>query len=206
MTQHVRIAEPAVTTEQRFERAVTRIRVAFEQGNPRARFILVALEKVAEDLEEQHKLADLPGAEQRLWGAVGAKFSDAGAVARGRVRSAEAFASLVERSICGDAALAEYLGVDRSRVSQRLADHSLYAFEAGPEERCFPEWQFASKKPLRGLKTVLSSLDSNLHPLVVDHWFTTPSTELLVEDETLSPAEWLRTGGDPKALVGLLPA
>jgi hypothetical protein len=60
-------------------------------------------------------------------------------------------------------------------------------------------------KPLRGLREVLSGLDTRLHPLVVDHWARTPDLDLVVDGEPMAPVQWLRTGGDPGRLSELLP-
>jgi hypothetical protein len=146
----------------------------------------------------------LPSEEEKLWASMGADFTDTGALRRAAARRTSAFVHLLERSIQGDVAMAERLGVDRSRVSQRLAERSLYAFELG-EERCFPAWQL-SGMPQHSLRTVLGALDPGLHPLVVDHWFNTPNVDLPgPDDEPVTPVEWLATGGSPETLVELVP-
>lgn len=109
------------------------------------------------------------------------------------------------RSIRGDEPLAQFLGVNRSRVSQRISDRSLYAFTGVGGERFFPRWQFGDHKILAGLRAVFSALDPKIHPLVVDHWARTPSVDLEVEGEKLTPILWVRTGGDPERLLELLP-
>lgn len=143
----------------------------------------------------------LPAAERKLWQELGASF-DADSVVEAEATAAAAFADLVERSVVGDAAVAELLGVDRTRISQRLASRSLYAF-TGPGDRCFPRWQFAGRRTVPGLRTVLEALDAGLHPLTVDHWFRTPSVDLEVAGESVSPAAWLATSGRPAVLAEL---
>jgi len=135
--------------------------------------------------------------------AVGARF-DPEAVDKARSRRIAAHAELIANSIQGDAAVADFLGVDHTRISQRLRERSLYYFQSG-DVRLYPRWQFTGHKTLRGLKTVLGALDPALHPLVVDHWFPTPDLDLEVNEEAMSPLEWLETGGDPERLVSLVP-
>jgi hypothetical protein len=163
---------------------------------------------VADQVASEGAKATLPQQEQALWASVGADLSDPGAVTRSQARSAVAFADLVARSVAGDAALAELLGVNRTRVSQRLGEHSLYCFAGPTGERYYPIWQFDGEpvpKPLRGLREMLSGLDARLHPLVVDHWARTPNVDLAVEGEPMAPVQWLRTGGHPGRLSELLP-
>ncbi len=147
--------------------------------------------------------AAIPANEREAWEVVGARFSTE-ASAGARTRRLSAYADLVANSVQGDAAVADLLGVDRTRISQRLGERSLYSFQSG-EERLYPRWQFVDHKVLRGLKTVLGALDPALHPLVVDHWFTTPSVDLEAGDEPMAPVTWLETGGSPERLVELIP-
>lgn len=144
----------------------------------------------------------MPDAERRLWERAGASFEVAAIVHVDAARAAS-FADLVARSVLGDAAVAELLGVDRSRVSQRIGERSLYAFGASGEDRGFPRWQFNEAKTIRGLKVVLAALDADVHPLVVDHWFCTPSIDLDVGGEPVSPVSWLATGGSPTTAAAL---
>jgi len=163
------------------------------------------LELVASRAESWQLVADLPPEEQKIWESAGARFADNGIVAQVELDSVQAIAELVDRSIRGVAALAEYLGVDRSRISQRMAEGSLYSFTVDGDQRLFPQWEFKDRKPLQGLRTVFGALDSRLHPLTVDNWFTTPDADLAAGDEQFSPAEWLATGGSPDKLVDLVP-
>ena len=147
--------------------------------------------------------AAFPAPEREAWEAMGARFgTEASGAARARRLSA--YADLIANSVHGDAAVADLLQVDRTRISQRVGERSLYSFQSG-DDRLYPRWQFVDHKVLRGLKTVLSALDPALHPLVVDHWFTTPSVDLEVGDEPMTPVAWLETGGSPEHLVELVP-
>ena len=185
---------------------VLRLAQVYRRGPAEASYVLTLLD-AAVHAAENHRAhtAVLPAAEQEIWESVGAVFGDDGAIARVRMQAAAAFADLVARSIRGDAELAALLKVDRSRISQRVAERSLYCFEIDGGERCFPRWQLLDGRPLRGLRTVLAALDPALHPLTVDHWFRTPSVDLAIDEVNSSPVEWLATGGSPEVLVGLLP-
>jgi hypothetical protein len=170
-----------------------------------ARFVSALLEMAARLAEAHRKPAAMSSGEQAIWESVGAKSADADDVRRVELRGMVAMADLVEGSFQGDVLIAAELGVDRSRISQRVAERSLYFFTLSGEERFFPRWQVVGGKTLHGLRTVLADLDPNLHPLTVDNWFTTPSVDLVAEGELMSPVDWLATGGKPEALDDLIP-
>ena len=50
---------------------------------------------------------------------------------------------------------------------------------------------------------VLAALPKDLNPLDVAEWFLSPNTDLEVEDENLSPREWLVSGREVAAVVAL---
>jgi len=207
MSHEVSANEPRLPEgiEQQVRRGVARLVQLAHQGPDVAAYVVGLLNAVTDEAANRRQPAVLPSAEQAIWEGLGARSGDADTASLVRIRRASAFADLVARSIQGDTALAKLLGRDRSRISQRLAEHSIYAFEIDSGERCFPRWQFQGKKPLRGLRKVLSALDPGLHPLTVDHWFLTPNLDLVIDDEALSPVDWLSTGGDPKVLVDMVP-
>lgn len=97
---------------------------------------------------------------------------------------------------------ADLLGVDKSRIRQRLHERSLYGIKAGRSWR-LPQFQFTDAGPVPGMDVVLRRLPDSLHPVAVWRWMTTPSPDLVLEDEPLSPLDWLRAGGDPGAAVEL---
>lgn len=187
----------AVIGVDRGREALTRIMGSFVHD--RDGYVTLLLEAVADQAESRTAPVDMPEAERAAWEAAGASFEDPGAVARVHARAAAAFAGLLTRSVPGDAAVAELLGVDRSRVSQRLTERSLYSFHHG-DDRYYPRWQFQGTMVMRGMRDVLRALDESLHPLTVDHWFTTPSRELLVDGEPVAPAAWLAIGGKVDAV------
>lgn len=115
------------------------------------------------------------------------------------VQTAAEFAALLKESL-PTAAAAERLGVDPSRIRQRLTSEppSLYGIrlESG---WVIPQFQFEGDSPLPGLADVVSGLDPELHPVSVYRWFTLPCSDLVLErDEEeprrLSPRDWLRLG------------
>jgi hypothetical protein len=183
--------------------ALTRLIEVADQDPEAERLVVGLLGVVTQELECWREKAVLPQEEKAAWEAVGARF-DPDALAKARSHRIGAHADLFANSIQGDAAVADLLGVDRTRISQRLGERSLYSFQSG-DERLYPRWQFVDHKTLRGLKTVLGALDPALHPLVVDHWFRTPDVDLAVNEESMSPLAWLETGGDPARLVSLVP-
>ena len=120
-------------------------------------------------------------------------------------RTAAAYAALLASSL-SVAEAAERLGVNESRVRQRLGERSLYGVKTSREWR-LPRFQFEEHGTVSGLARVLQRLAPDLHPLAVTTWFLTPDPDLAIgADETaVSPREWLR-GGHPVAAVEALAA
>lgn len=115
------------------------------------------------------------------------------------VQTAAEFAALLKESLPTTAA-AERLGVDPSRIRQRLTSEppSLYGIRLD-SGWVIPEFQLDRDKPIPGIGDVVAQLDPELHPVSVFRWFTSPNTDLVVErkgEETrsLSPRDWLRLG------------
>ena len=115
------------------------------------------------------------------------------------VQTAAEFAALLKESL-PTAAAAERLGVDPSRIRQRLTSDppSLYGIRLD-SGWVVPEFQLDGDKPIPGIAEVVASLDPELHPVSVFRWFTQPNTDLVLEREgeeprRLSPRDWLRLG------------
>ena len=143
----------------------------------------------------------LPRDERESWEDAGASFDSQSSelvVDHGAV----AFSDLLARSVEAESAVARLLGVDRAHIRKLVQDNSLYAFAYG-DSRFFPAWQFLEGGTLPGLRQVLAALDEGLHPLVVDHLFTTPSLDLEISGAPVPPATWLSMGGNPGAVVEL---
>jgi uncharacterized protein YifE (UPF0438 family) len=123
------------------------------------------------------------------------------------VQTAAEFAALLKESL-PTAAAAERLGVDPSRIRQRLTSQppTLYGIrlESG---WVVPELQFDGSKLIPGIAEVVARLDPELHPMSVFRWFTTPNPDLALEGEegsrTLSPRDWLRLGLPVQAVADL---
>jgi hypothetical protein len=172
-------------------------------GDPRAAEEAVGLlEAVATMLGDSPVTATLPATEQAAWEALGATFDAPETVRRAALRARAAVAALRAGAADGDAAVADRLGVNRSRISQRVAERSLYAV-TDDDGRWFPAWQFDGTRTITGLRTVLTVLDPQLHPLTVTHFFLTASAELELDGQPTSPRDWLITGGDPAAVAVL---
>ncbi len=106
--------------------------------------------------------------------------------------------SLVSSVSIPEAAL--LLGVDRSRVSQRITQGSLWAFAAGRSKR-LPRWQFTSEgQLLPGLPVVIAAIPRGLAPQTVAAFMAEPQPELADR----APSEHLVTGGDPSDVAELL--
>jgi hypothetical protein len=109
-------------------------------------------------------------------------------------RTRQKFARLVAESLDPRAA-AELLGSTPMRIKRRIRDRTLYGFYL---DRAWhlPAFQFRDGRVVPGLEQVLPKLDRDLHPLEVANWMTLPEADLVLDDEAVSPIEWLAAGGD----------
>lgn len=95
---------------------------------------------------------------------------------------------------------ADFLGLSRSRLSHRLADHSLWAFTVHGR-RYLPRWQFsADGRTIPGLAQVTPAIPATLHPLAVESFMTAPRPDF----DGRTPVEWLSSGGDPALIADWL--
>lgn len=119
------------------------------------------------------------------------------------VQSIVDFIALVETSLTA-ARAARLLGVDVSRIRQRLRERSLFGVEYEGEWQ-LPRFQFERRKVLPGLPQVLAALPADVNALDVAEWFLSPSPDLELEDEprALSPREWLLRGLPPERVAAL---
>ncbi len=122
-------------------------------------------------------------------------------VAKARARTAARRAALLRHSLTTHEA-AQRLGVNESRVRQRLAAHTLYGIR-GHRGWLLPAFQFAERGEVRGLSRVLPKLRPDVDPLGVQTWFLLPTDELVHDGEPLSPRDWLQAGGDPEPVAWL---
>ena len=114
---------------------------------------------------------------------------------------AAAYAELVANSL-SVATLAKRLGVDTSRVRQRIYAGSLYAFKHHGRWLA-PAFQLRGRTLIPGLDVVVGELSLALHPVAVARWFTTRNADLTAGGESVSPIEWL-VSGSPAEPVGAL--
>lgn len=98
---------------------------------------------------------------------------------------------------------AKLLMIDGSRVRHRVRDRALYAFKIGGGLR-LPNWQFHRHDSIPGLRAVLAALPADLHPLELAGFMSLANAGLSVDDEPISPREWLLGGGDVRVVVELL--
>lgn len=105
-------------------------------------------------------------------------------------------------------AVARRLGVNASRIRQRLANRSLYGLKEG-NTWLLPAFQFYAKTVVPGLEVVARKLPADISALAVARWFSTPNPDLTTRDDDerpLTPLEWLLGGNPPEAAAELAAA
>ena len=105
-------------------------------------------------------------------------------------------------------AAAERLGVNDSRIRQRLGKRLLHGIKAHDEWR-LPAFQFAGDGLVPGIDRVFPRLPESLNPVSVHRWFHTPNPDLEgreAEARALTPLEWLQMGNDPEVVAELAAA
>ncbi len=110
-------------------------------------------------------------------------------------RTVAEYAALLKSSL-STAEAAKRMGVDPSRIRQRLTSDppTLYGIRIGASWY-IPEFQFDGGELVQGIGEVIANLDSELHPVAVFRWFTTPNPDLEPRaGGNLSPRDWLRLG------------
>lgn len=121
------------------------------------------------------------------------------------IRTAAEYAALLSSSLTVPEA-ARRLGVDGSRVRQRLGSRQMYGIRRSTGW-LLPLFQFESDHLVSGLERVLPRLNPHLHPLAVVSWFSRPHPDLFRPDDPeqtpLSPIDWLRSGGNPEGVAEL---
>ena len=119
------------------------------------------------------------------------------------VRTAGKLASLLVSALpIADAAAR--LDIDASTLRHRLAVPSVYAVRARGAWK-LPLFQFSDTLDaiIPGFGNLAPAL-VDLHPVDVFNWFTLPHVDLEIGDRSVSPREWLLSGGNPKRLIALL--
>jgi hypothetical protein len=116
-------------------------------------------------------------------------------------RTATEFAAIITDSLSVPQA-SDLLEVDQSRIRQRLTERTLYGIKVGRPWR-LPRFQFNDHGQIRGLDQVLPQLPSTLHPVALQRWLSSPSADLALDDEAVSPLEWLEATGDSATVVAI---
>lgn len=193
---------------ERVRKALSQLEEFASAGSKAADEVADLLESAVAAMKERPVPAAMPVLGRGHWEFFGAGSDDDAAPNLTRLQSRAKLQDLANQSVAGDVAAAALLGVDRSRISQRIGERTLYAFTTGRRGGSgplfFPAWQFVGNGTLPGLGKVLDVLPSHLHPLVVHHWFTTSNAELRLRgSDPLSPRDWLVTGGPVATVVAL---
>jgi hypothetical protein len=113
-------------------------------------------------------------------------------------RTAAEYEHLRATSLSAEEA-ARRLGVNPSRVRQRLAERSLYGIKEG-KAWLLPAFQFRKEGEVPGLDTVVRRLPPDIGALAVARWFASPNPDLCTRDEEerpLTPLQWLLAGNLP---------
>jgi excisionase family DNA binding protein len=118
------------------------------------------------------------------------------------VRYAALYAALIDSSLTVQDA-ARLLGVDPSRIRQRLADRTLYGLKSRGQWR-LPRFQFEGGRPLPGAEVVLPAIPTDIDLVAVFNFFTHPDPDMEVGDDSVSPRDWLLTGNDPAIVATLV--
>lgn len=118
-------------------------------------------------------------------------------------RTTAKYAAILETSLT-TAAAADLLGVEPSRVRQRLAARTLWGIRT-PSGWRLPACQFSEDGALPDIGEVVARLSPSLHPVAVHNFLTLPHVDLWVEElgRELSPREWLQAGYPSRAVVEL---
>lgn len=99
--------------------------------------------------------------------------------------------------------VAELLGVATANVRRSAARGELYASVLRHNrEHVFADWQFSGGRPIPHLRDVLPALPTDMHPLDVAAFMTTPHDGL----GGRTVAEWLTGGGSVDPVVQLADA
>lgn len=147
----------------------------------------------------------LPAAELQALAAVGLRATsrtrERAESARGRY--AATFLDLFNNADT-PAELAQKLGLDPSRIRQRIRDRSLLAIELNGEKRV-PRFQFEGTVEVPGLARVLAAAGDRMTPLAFAMWFLTPTADLATDedDAPISPRDWLLRTGDVETVLAI---
>ena len=122
-------------------------------------------------------------------------------------RSAAAYQHLRATSLSVEAA-ARRLGVNASRIRQRLGQRSLYGIKDG-NAWIVPAFQFHAEDTVPGIDEVVRRLPPDIGAVAVARWFESPNPDLCTRDDEerpMSPLQWLLAGNPPGPAAALAAA
>ncbi len=166
--------------------------------------LLTALELLADSLPagSEAPASSLPAAQEELLREAGSlRYGMPPLAERASTRTAVRTAQLLSDALSVTEA-AQRLAVTPGRVRQRISARTLYAVPNAGGWR-LPRFQLTDTGVLPGLDRILAVLPADAHPLAVVYFLTTPSTDLMLGDEPVSPAQWLSGGGEVEPIAKL---
>ncbi len=135
---------------------------------------------------------------------LGQKARSSAATALVRGQAAEAYESLLGSALTVEQA-ASRLGVNASRIRQRLGSRSLYGIKDAGAWR-LPAFQFGRTGLVPGIAHVLQALPEDASPVAIARWLDTPNPDLCTPDQDerpMSPRQWLAEGRPPASVAAL---
>lgn len=84
---------------------------------------------------------------------------------------------------------------DESGIRAMLKARELFGFKFDGAWR-IPDFQFFTDRPglIPGIEQVNRALGTDLHPAEISNWYQLPNCDLEIDDEPVSPVEWLAMG------------
>jgi excisionase family DNA binding protein len=199
VTRQVDIELPAEFKEDHSLEGTSVALVDVAKGRLRLRFVRPSLP------EDQGTILTSSEEAALARGGVGPVSDDDIPVAQGR--AAMEYDELLRSSLTiGEAA--RRLGVNASRIRQRLAERSLYGLKDG-SRWLLPAFQFAPKGLVPGVSVVVRKLPPDIGAVTAARWFGSPNPDLCTRDDeetAMTPLQWLLGGNPPEAAAELAAA
>lgn len=98
--------------------------------------------------------------------------------------------------------VAKRLRVSASRIRQKLAEGTLRGIKINNTWRVYA-FLVPMGEQVPSLDQVLKALPQNVQVLALRHFLNTPDPDLSINDQNVSPTEWLLFGQDPARVVEL---
>ena len=166
------------------------------------RIVMDAAERLLPDQPANDGRGELSAAEVAFLQRAGVSPSDLTPTDQGArsalAQTAADYAILLAASL-PPSAIADRIGVDESRIRQRINQHMLYAVKDGRGWRV-PVFQLdaTGHALLQGLERVIPHVH-DAHLVEVARWFLSPQEDLEgPDDQPMSPRDWLVAGHDPR--------